>query len=776
MVEFCPLCGKKVNTRTDTEKGILACDLCGAELRPLASALMPGSMVGGFRIENELGRGGMGIVYRACQINLSRDIALKILSDDFAGNRTFVDNFFNEAKVAANLSHPNIVQAYDAGVTPEGIYYFAMELIRGETLDRKISRMGALPLVSTLMLAQNIADALAYAWNFRKMCHGDIKPDNILITDSGICKLADLGLARSMYEERHVKSDVMVTPLYAAPEIISGAVTSVNLKSDIYSFGATIYHVLAGTPVFSGEEIEEIYAHHLHTPPQFLSERNRSIPEDVSRLLDRMLEKDPAKRPESWDEISETLLDLADREKLNSMSRFKQGRVISKPLKVMCGIGIATLLCILFYAVFLLVVPLERKNAPEMLPDDKKQTASPNPGAVSRKKTSPSKKSNGSEGKSSDPRKNSSSKPVAERRVAGKTSGGMRKNTSAHPSDPKKQDASIIMDRTQPPVVRRWYLLKKKIEEKNPREKMALVVQFIDDYASDENIPPDVYRVRNQIAQELQKERQAFMSARQEMNRFLTGVSNLKNPSQEQLDSFRKTLAELKKRPELHAYFERAPKRRDPLIHAEQRLDEFQSELQKRNQEKERTRQAEQQLIRLLEQWKEKPGDPQNLMAGVRTIRKTLASSSSPDSVMAQHLDALELLVRILQKERREWILENQYLLKNLPADRFSADTLIDSADRNGLWLRTKDRNAPVRTRIPFSTKNLDQLMTIFQNFYFEPEKRRRMSPVFREYLIVDQLFRDPGRASRMLRFADLPNESKNRIACILSYMQRPEK
>ena len=135
---------------------------------------------------------------------------------------------------------------------------------------------------------------------------GDLKPDNILVSTAGDIKLADLGLAKSMYEES-VKRDVMVTPLYAAPEIISGKVTSANLASDIYSFGATLYHVTVGEPPFKSEKIEEIYRRHLSEQPVPPAERNREIPESLSAVILAMLEKDPAKRPASWEEISAML-------------------------------------------------------------------------------------------------------------------------------------------------------------------------------------------------------------------------------------------------------------------------------------------------------------------------------------------------------------------------------------------------------------------------------------------------------------------------------------
>jgi len=304
---ICPHCKKEVNA-SGTK-----CPECGATLRLSAENLPMGMLIAGFRIEDEIGRGGMGVVYRATQLNLSRPVALKVLSDELSNDAAFVERFFHEARAAACLSHPNIVQAYDAGISEEGVYYFAMEYIDGETLELKLTRNGPLSPHSALELGLHISQALGYAWDTRKMCHGDIKPDNILAGHTGELKLADLGLAKSVYDEE-AKRDVMVTPLYAAPEIIAGKVTEPTLLSDIYSFGATMYHVAVGHPPFNSEEIDEIYRRHLTETAVPPSQANSAVPETLSALILRMLEKEPEKRPQSWTEVSEAFQEILDME------------------------------------------------------------------------------------------------------------------------------------------------------------------------------------------------------------------------------------------------------------------------------------------------------------------------------------------------------------------------------------------------------------------------------------------------------------------------------
>ena len=313
-----PLASQNSDPETDVPSGHLS-----------AGDLQPGTVISGFRIEREIGRGGMGVVYLATQLNLQRYAALKILADEFSGNSMFVDRFFQEAHSAACLSHSNIVQAYDAGVS-SGLCYFAMEFVDGETLDVLLRREGAQPARSVMDIGYRIACALDHAWRTHGMCHGDIKPDNILIGRNGELKLADLGLAKSIYDE-DVQRDVMVTPLYAAPEIISGKVKEPNLLSDIYSFGALLYHAATGTPPFNSEAIEEIYRRHLEEIPRPPSSLNPELPEALSSLILRMLEKNPENRPASWEEIKEAFQNILEEPQVEKPEK-RQKRTFGKLL------------------------------------------------------------------------------------------------------------------------------------------------------------------------------------------------------------------------------------------------------------------------------------------------------------------------------------------------------------------------------------------------------------------------------------------------------------
>ncbi len=302
MERYCYRCEKDVELRKDANSNAQLCAVCGAVIIHSANYLPPGTMLGGFRIVDELGRGGMGIVYRARQLNLERDVALKVLADDLANDREFVERFFKEARAAASLNHPNIVQVFDAGRSPEGVSFFAMELIEGETLETSIESHGKLAPKEALKIAVKIADALDYAWKFQKLTHGDIKPDNIILNNAGSAKLADLGLAKFVHDD-NFEDGIMATPLYAPPEVIKGEVELIGFHSDMYSFGATLYQMLTGVPPFPDNDPEVIFQQHLNDTPSPLLSYNSKLAPALVEICEQMLAKSPENRPETWEAV-----------------------------------------------------------------------------------------------------------------------------------------------------------------------------------------------------------------------------------------------------------------------------------------------------------------------------------------------------------------------------------------------------------------------------------------------------------------------------------------
>lgn len=311
MQRFCYKCSTPITPTTHGEGESLCCPQCGS---PVDSnrILTSGDTINGFRIEREIGRGGMGIVYLATQLNLDRPVAFKVLSDELAQDKSFVDGFFREARAAASLNHPNIVQAYDAGTTSDEIYYFVMELIDGENLEQKVTRSGKLDLMLALNVAEKISSALEYAWNRQKLCHGDIKPENIILKTNGDIKLADLGLSKSYRDGNKQDQEIMATPLYAAPELIRYQRDKIGFKTDMYSFGATIYHLLAGVPPFPGDDPQVVCNMQLNCQAKPLIAVDRKIPSKISILVDKLMEKDIRKRPDSWTDIHNAFQEIID--------------------------------------------------------------------------------------------------------------------------------------------------------------------------------------------------------------------------------------------------------------------------------------------------------------------------------------------------------------------------------------------------------------------------------------------------------------------------------
>ena len=266
-----------------------------------------GTVIAQYRIEREIGRGAMGIVYLAIQEQLERPVALKVLNSALAHDQEFVKRFFNEARSAAALSHPKIIQAYDAGFVEPDLYFFAMEYIEGETLYDQLKREGALKQPEALAVASDIAEALHYGWKRQNLIHGNIKPENIMISAAGETKLADFGLAKVSGHD-FSGDGIMLTPLYAAPELIRGDAPPGDCRPDIYSFGATLYHLLNGEPPFPGTDPKVVLRRHLEETVRPLSDLNSKISKDVSDFVClQLLAKDPAARPQTWEQVLSSL-------------------------------------------------------------------------------------------------------------------------------------------------------------------------------------------------------------------------------------------------------------------------------------------------------------------------------------------------------------------------------------------------------------------------------------------------------------------------------------
>lgn len=257
---------------------------------------LSGSTLGEFRLLRRLGKGGMAHVYLAEQTTLSRHVAIKVMKKDLVADATYLERFKTEAMAAANLNHVNIVQVYTIG-SANGYHFIAQEYVQGTNLKEFISRNGPPEISVALHIIRQIASALQKAGN-AGIVHRDIKPENILITRKGSVKIADFGLARLTMGGNQMnltqEGVTMGTPLYMSPEQVQGK--KVDQRSDIYSFGVTCYHLLAGRPPFRGETAIAIAMKHVNSQPTPLSKRRPDLPPIVAQLVQRMMEKDPDKR------------------------------------------------------------------------------------------------------------------------------------------------------------------------------------------------------------------------------------------------------------------------------------------------------------------------------------------------------------------------------------------------------------------------------------------------------------------------------------------------
>ncbi len=263
-----------------------------------------------YEILKLLGRGGMGSVYLARDLLLDREVALKILKGTASEEGLFRERFKNETRSAASLSHPHVVSVFDAGETSGGVCYMAMEVVSGGNLEERIEREGSLPPDEAVRIAAEVARALSYAHE-KGIVHRDVKPQNVLLTESGAVKVADFGIAKAADSTTVTATDLILgTVRYLSPEQATGA--EVGPASDLYSLGITLYEMLTGEVPFDAENPIAIAMKHVReapTPPR------RAKPE-ISPALEainlKLLSKDPEHRYASAAELSEDLARYLD--------------------------------------------------------------------------------------------------------------------------------------------------------------------------------------------------------------------------------------------------------------------------------------------------------------------------------------------------------------------------------------------------------------------------------------------------------------------------------
>jgi serine/threonine protein kinase len=293
----CPFCRSLIES--PLEPGAqLDCTSCGRKTFVPKTPFEPNCVIDDFVIQERVGSGSIGTVYKAIQLSLERQVALKILSPELTDPR-ISKNLMREARAAAKITHINLVQSFAVG-EDNGICFMAMNYISGETLKSKLLREGRIAVDEALHIAQQVAEALYYAWHEAKLIHRDIKPDNIMITTEGVVKLTDLGLAINQAEWAG-EIEISGSPSYMSPEQFAGE--SLDPRTDIYSLGITLYQMLSGELPFKAETFQAVAQQHFNEKPVPLNRLSIGIPLRVSSLVEKMLKKLPEDRFRDMDAL-----------------------------------------------------------------------------------------------------------------------------------------------------------------------------------------------------------------------------------------------------------------------------------------------------------------------------------------------------------------------------------------------------------------------------------------------------------------------------------------
>jgi hypothetical protein len=274
-----------------------------------------GAVIGQYKLVRQIGEGGMGAVYLAEHSLIGRRAAIKVLLPGLSANREIVDRFFNEARATTSIPDPGIVQVFDFGIHSDGAAYIVMEFLEGESLDARIRKLGRLPPYDALRITRQSAGSLAAA-HARGIVHRDLKPENIFLVRDPEApggerpKILDFGIAKlgggiDGAHSRTRTDALMGTPVYMSPEQCRGA-GHVDHRSDIYSLGCILFHMLTGQPPFDGEGVGEIIASHLREPPRAPSVLVPGLLDGIDQAVLTALVKDPAQRFQQMTDVQRT--------------------------------------------------------------------------------------------------------------------------------------------------------------------------------------------------------------------------------------------------------------------------------------------------------------------------------------------------------------------------------------------------------------------------------------------------------------------------------------
>lgn len=305
----CSNCLNKIVDDGESLGEVANCPACGHELSVPYPEYGRGYEIDGFVIEQWLGNGSMGEVHLARQVSVDRPVAIKIVTTDKFEEDDDIKRYDREVKTLAKLNHPSIVSAISCGEF-EGGCYLAMSYVDGLIAEDWIKKLGTIPEKDVIHYAVQIVDALEYSWKEFHILHRDLKPANIMIDNYTKVHLMDMGIAKSMDSDANLTSTgiVLGTPYYMSPEQTAGR--KMDFRSDVYSLGATLYHMLVGEPPFEGLSSIQIMMQKLDTLPPSPKTLNDEVSIGMSNLVMNLMAVKPEKRPHSWEEVRKKLLNL----------------------------------------------------------------------------------------------------------------------------------------------------------------------------------------------------------------------------------------------------------------------------------------------------------------------------------------------------------------------------------------------------------------------------------------------------------------------------------
>ena len=292
---------------------MIRCPECETEMVAPAPMLEKDAIVGDYRIIERIGIGGMGEVYLAEQKSMQRPVALKILQEDLVQDKAYLDRFYREVRTLAQIEHQNVVRAIEAGADGN-VYYFSMTFVEGKDIKRMLDEGHIFKETEAVRIALEVSYALKYVWEKHGILHRDIKPANIMLTSENEVKLMDLGISKKMFDEDvelTVAGMMIGSPQYVSPEQAK-ALKDVDFSADMYSLGATLYHMLAGSPPYPGNNAMAVIVKHLDEPIPDPRKAWPEISEATADLIAVMMAKKKEGRFGSWDECIDAMKDILE--------------------------------------------------------------------------------------------------------------------------------------------------------------------------------------------------------------------------------------------------------------------------------------------------------------------------------------------------------------------------------------------------------------------------------------------------------------------------------